>query len=560
MKIIRNLLLALLLSVGITAPAPADSKPKTAKRASSVAVTYEEVEALREELAAQQKEISELREELRRMVGQRIAGPEGKGSSPGALRQLAGAIPIIPVESAAQPIPQGGPAGGPAADSEKPSPLTFKIGSASLTPFGFMDFTGYFRSTGLGSGIGTSFGGIPLSNTPAGRLSETRFSAQNSRIGLRIDTKVGEQKILGYLESDFLGLAPTSLAITSNSDSLRMRLYWVDITRGKFELLGGQSWSMLTPNRKGLSPLPGDIFYSQDMDTNYQVGLTWTRAPQVRFIYHPNDQVAWGMALESPEQFVGGAVTFPSALAGALGGELNTGGATTGTPNLHPDIISKIAFDPKVGDKAIHFEIAGVLRSFKLYNPVTNTSSTATGGGVALNFNLELFKNPANSFRFIGDTYFSDGGGRYIFGLGPDLIVRGDGSPSLVHSGSAIGGFEYSHKQKDDPAKETLYYGYYGGAYFRRNSAIDPANGKLVGYGFSGSSASANRAIQEATFGVIQTFWKNARYGALKLITQYSYLIRDPWFVPLGSPKNAKSNMVYVNLRYELPGAPPAVK
>ena len=42
-------------------------------------------------------------------------------------------------------------------------------------------------------------------------------------------------------------------------------------------MLGGQSWSMMTPERKGISPLPGDIFYSQDMDVNYQAGLTWGR-------------------------------------------------------------------------------------------------------------------------------------------------------------------------------------------------------------------------------------------------------------------------------------------
>ena len=31
-----------------------------------------------------------------------------------------------------------------------------------------------------------------------------------------------------------------------------------------FEFLAGQSWSLMTPNRNGLSPAPGDLFYSQD--------------------------------------------------------------------------------------------------------------------------------------------------------------------------------------------------------------------------------------------------------------------------------------------------------
>ena len=49
----------------------------------------------------------------------------------------------------------------------------------------------------------------------------------------------------------------------------------VDVRKDKLEFLAGQSWSMLTPNRKGISALPGDIFISQVVDTNYMAGLTW---------------------------------------------------------------------------------------------------------------------------------------------------------------------------------------------------------------------------------------------------------------------------------------------
>ena len=39
-------------------------------------------------------------------------------------------------------------------------------------------------------------------------------------------------------------------------------------------------------------------------------------------------------------------------------------------------------------------------------------------------------------------------------------------------------------------------------------------NGKLVGYGYTGSANSQNKAIQEITFGFNQTMWANPRYGA----------------------------------------------
>ena len=44
---------------------------------------------------------------------------------------------------------------------------------------------------------------------------------------------------------------------------------------------------MLTPNRKGISALPGDLFYSQVIDVNYVVGLPWTRQPGVRVALSP---------------------------------------------------------------------------------------------------------------------------------------------------------------------------------------------------------------------------------------------------------------------------------
>jgi len=165
-----------------------------------------------------------------------------------------------------------------------------------------------------------------------------------------------------------------------------------------------------------------------------------------------------------------------------------TAGATS-TPNLHPDVIGKIAYDPLAAGKHMHVEVVGLLSTFRVFNPSTQTTSSATGGGGSVNFNLEVVKN----LHFILNTFYSDGGGRYIFGLGPDFIVKPDGSPSLVHASSGIAGFEWQATPK------TMYYGYYGGAYFQRNTAIDPATGKFPGFGFPGSSSSANRGFGPAS-------------------------------------------------------------
>jgi len=317
--------------------------------------------------------------------------------------------------------------------------LQLHVGSATLTPIGFMDFTAVFRSTNSGSGVATNFGSIPFNNSVNGNINEFRLSAQNSRVGFRVDTNVRGARVLGYFESDFLGFVPGNAAVTSNSDGLRLRLYWVDVRKEKVELFGGQSWSMLTANRRGLSALPSDLFYSQDIDANYQNGLVWSRNPQFRFIVHPSEKIAAGLSLESPEQYIGGSgggglVTLPSMLATLYANQLNNGNTAFSAPNVHPDIVMKIAFDPS---SRTHFEVAGLFRTFRVYNPLDGERHSASGAGGSVNFNFALTKN----FRIFSNNYYSDGGGRWIFGLAPDLIARPDGSLSPLHSGSTVDGF-----------------------------------------------------------------------------------------------------------------------
>jgi hypothetical protein len=446
---------------------------------------------------------------------------------------------------------------------EKKSPLSFKIGNADFTPGGFVDITSVNRTTNVGSGIGTSFGSIPYNNTlPQARLSESRLTAQNSRLSLKVNANTGVNDFTGYVETDFLGFQPPNANQTSNSNSLRLRLYFVDVKHKKWELQAGQLWTWMTPNRVGLSPMPSDIFYSQNMDTNYQVGLTWARQTAFRIAYHPTSSWAIGVSLENPQQFVPNSVVFPSP---AFATQFDNGSGSTSAPssainpsvpNLHPDVIVKSAWDAKVGDRNMHFEVAGLFRSFKVFNSIggANTTNSITGGGGSANVNLELVKN----FRLIGNSFYSYGGGRYIFGLGPDVIVRPDGTLSGVHSGSGIGGFEWQANPK------SMFYGYYGGAYFQRNfgllaSSATPApscNGvsgfTCVGFGFPGSSNSANRAIQEGTIGIVPTLYSNPNYGKLQIITQYSYLTRAPWSVGTG-PKNAHTSLIYADVRYTLP-------
>ena len=525
-----------------------------------------EIEELRDQLQAQSELIRQQQQKVQALEDQlkaSSAGREALASSPAATLSSAavGAAPAAASTAAASAtVAAASPATPPASpqgtNAPPESPLQLRVGTAYITPVGFMDFTGVWRNHDGGSGIGTNFGGIPYGTVFQNNLSEFRFSMQNSRIGFRVDAMVKGAHVIGYMESDFLGNNPGNVAVSSNSNTLRSRLYWVDVRKGAWEVLGGQTWSLITPGRSGISPLPGDLFFSQDIDVNYQAGLVWGRIPELRFVYHPSPKAALAVALDASEQYVGGSaggpqITLPAAIASsaayslsASSSEFNNGATTLNVPNVAPDVIVKFAVDPV---SRLHFEVGGLERQFKLWNPTNTTTYSATGAGGFLNLGVGLFKG----FRLLTNNFYSDGGGRYIFGQVPDFVVRTDGSPSAIHAASTVSGFEYTHGN-------SFFYAYYGGIYVPRDVIID-TTGKPVGYGWAGAGApsSQNRTIQEGTLGFNQTMWKDARYGALNLMGQYSYLSRDPWAIATGASRQALLNMVFLNLRYTLPGGAP---
>lgn len=559
------LALQALASDGPPASPSAGSAPPGASANAASSPGIDEIRQLRDQIAKQQEEIKRLQQAvdeqqkaLDKAVTALTPAPAAAPVTTANTSNTGAPVNVVPA------VNRSGGYGGQHPEAAPASPLGIHIGSTTFTPLGFIDATYFWRSSNVGSGIGTNFFGVPYSNTVAGRLPETNFSAQNSRLGFRVDSTVHGAKVLGYLEADFLfNNNANSYQVTSNSAGLRLRNYFVDVQKGKFELLGGQDWSMLTPNRKGLSPIPSDIFYTQNMDTNYQLGLTWTRAPQFRFIYHANDDFAIGLALENPQQYIGGAngsttAVLPSNLSGntQFTGEFNSGQTPLAVPNFAPDIIVKAAYDGHAGDKLEHVEVAGLVSNFKDFVPTSVTNAvagthTATGFGGSVNFNLEVIKN----LHLIANNFWSQGGGRFMLGEAPDLIVRPNGAISPVHSGGTVDGFEAQI------TPNTLLAAYYGGVFVSKDVAFDPAAstpGKpvYVGYGFQPSANVASAGIrngQEITFDWVQTLWKNANYGALSLINQYSYIWKEPWYIQSGGLRQAHTNMIYVDLRYTLP-------
>src|SRR5262245_55232487 len=212
-----------------------------------------EISSLKAQLASQQEQIDQLRQELQTqrilILQVRQAAENAPNSTLGTSSsplpdagQIASLSPAFPESSAPAVSETSKQINGALPDSEiKSSPLSLGIGCAQITPVGFMDLTAIYRSKNVGSGLGTNFGAIPFNNSVDGNLSETRLSAQNSQLGARLDTKIFGVNVLNYLKTDFLKYTPKNAAVTSHSDGLRLRLYWVKLRKSKFEILARQS-------------------------------------------------------------------------------------------------------------------------------------------------------------------------------------------------------------------------------------------------------------------------------------------------------------------------------
>src|SRR5262249_32382226 len=362
----------------------------------------DELKKLREAIAEQQKQISQQQEQIQKLE-QQLASKQDVAAKTGdvsprivdATLRTSG----VSTSAAARPVSDAPP---PPQEQPKASPLSFRIGAAEFTPGGFVDFENIFRTTNTGNVAATNFGAIPFSNTVQGHLTEYRSTGQYSRFNIKTTTKFGKNDVTGYVEFDFNGNDPGNVFVTSNSHTNRIRLYWLDLKRGKWEFLGGQTWGLQTPNRIGVSPNPSDLSLGYGEDAGIGVGYNYTRAGEFRAAYHFNEHWVWAAAIQNPDQFVNaGEVIFPFVFNAQLGGgtiaQFDQTAQTT-TPNLHPDILTKIAFDHDfAGGRHFHWEGGGIETTKKITILPTAVGATfnghtMVGGGVFGDVLVDLFK------------------------------------------------------------------------------------------------------------------------------------------------------------------------
>ena len=433
---------------------------------------------------------------------------------------------------------------GPEIADVTPTTPALQLGPAKIRLIGYPALTTLWRSSNNGGNVATNFNNIPYDNTVPGTTSEFRLSPQSTRLALRVDADLKTSQAAGYFEMDFVGAPVGGNLVTQSGYPFRIRQAWLDWRKSKWEMTAGQLWSLMTPNKEDILPWPGDIAAPQVIDLNFVAGFVVGRYPQFRLVYRPSEKMAFGFSVENPEQQVSNSVVFPSALSNTLTTQYNTGGSGLNVPNMTPDFVLKGSFDNKIaGGRGIHFDVGTVMRTFRSWDGSgASGKDHAFGWGVGTNFNVEVKKG----VRWVLDGFASDGAGRYIGGLAPDVIVRADGSISPIHSYSWVSGFEIA------PNKLTGLYFYYSGLYAQKNAALNSDGTCCVGFGFPGASTAADRLIEEATGGYSRVLWKYENLGSVQWGLQYAYVWVYPWVAGNG-PNSAHANMVFSQLRYNLP-------
>jgi hypothetical protein len=445
--------------------------------------------------------------------------------------------PVQPVEPPLNPTQE--------VASEVPQGPALPIGPARLRVGGYLGVTGLHRSTSGGGGIGTSFASIPYEDTVQGNVSESRLSAQATRITLRVDADFPEdrprlRKLAGYFEMDFNGAVSGTVAVTSTSAAFRLRHAFAEVHYGdSFSMGAGQAFSLMTPQKDQVSMWPSDVEMSQAVDTNYLAGMLWGRIPQFRLAWRPSRAFNWAVSLENPEQQLGKSmVTLPLCCAADLDAQYNTGSAELNVPNLMPDIVTRVAVNPTA---AVHVDVGGVFRVFRHTVEPYDTTFRDLGGGVSVNGRV----NATTHTKLIGQFAIGAGLGRYIGGLVPDVTFTADSSIKPLGTTAWVAGIE------QQVSSVVSLAGYYSGVDTEDGVAVD-ADDRFIGYGYPGSSNSNNRRIEELTFTGSLLAFKTTNRGSAQINLQVSRLEREPWSRGSG-PASASMLMFFAQVRYNLP-------
>jgi hypothetical protein len=508
-------------------------------------------------IAELQRQLEELRSQMAKMQNRITELEEAKGSAAVTKPSLDSILPQSQIRSAQGVRPQRD-------EAKSPEEATsFRYKGITLTPGGFLESTILVRARNENADMANSYTTIPLNGSSNANLSEFRGTVRNSELSLMIQGSLGSTNLKGYVETDFLGAAPTANYLESSSWTPRLRQMWVQFDRPSgWTITVGQMWSLLTTNRQGIANLtelrPGGE------DGNYVVGFTWTREKAVRVTRNFHDKVWAALAVEDPESTysaafvpsnVMGLNTSPNAASGVnllpFLANYSNGQATT----LAPDLLAKVAFEPGWG----HFEIKALGRFFRdrIASTATTKGHTNVTEGYGVGFGaLMPFGNKKLEVSLEG--LLGQGIGRYGSSGLPDVTLDpATGAMRPLRQAWIMGGVIYHRTSRLD------LYAYGGDEYIERYAFVS-RTGTAAGYGSSlvdytsctnevalNACNGANRNIYEGTIGYWYRLY-GGEHGRIEQGNQILYMHRNLWSGIGGAPRGGDI-VAYSTLRFYLP-------
>jgi hypothetical protein len=507
------LISATLFAQTATTPTHITTKKMTAVKKAATSSTAVEMKLLREALDAQQQQIQQLQNELRKrdavleQVQQQMNALQSATAQIQNTAQLAvtageqHTTTLSHVQSSVAEL-NTNQANAAAmlqktekrtSELEQPARIHYK--GITLTPGGYLQLATMYRTHNANSDTSDNYGAIPLDGSVNSHLSEFRMSARASRFSLKAETTIHGMKTMGYAEMDFLSAAPTANETQTNSFTPRLRLAFgnVDLPGG-WSIAAGQNWSLIQTTRKGITPLTE--FLPSVVDNSYVVGFSYARQASIRVVKNLGTKTWLGFSAENPEtatnvQCVAGtpAASCNVATLGNIQGLANgpnttspnsgfanvlaSATSTTGNPStdLAPDLVAKLAVEPGWG----HFEIKAVGRFFRdrVYpnfqtastvagaNVDGATNRTTEGGGIGVGMILPVVKKKID---FVAQGLGGKGIGRFGTTGGPDVTVRPDGTLIPVKGLQTVAGIE-TH-----PTSKLDLYVYGGNDYYGRTT------------------------------------------------------------------------------------------
>jgi hypothetical protein len=548
----------------------ASSEPSLAEQVKQLQATVEQLEqTVQAQAASQQQSQAATAQQLQDAQSRADAATASAKSAQAKLDMQIQQIPgAVQTAVAAQP--------------KAPTTIDkMKYKGITITPGGFLEAAGIYRSKNNESDIASSFAKIPFENAPLSKTQEGRFTARQSRLTLLAAGDITPTMHASmYGEWDFNSAAQTANSNESNSYNPRIRVVYgtMDWDDSGWHFLGGQNWSLVTLNSKGITPR-NEVAPPQ-IDAQYIPGFAWARQPQFRITKDLDDKQIWVAAsLENPQttftgtagnqlptgvsvlDLVGGNGTInPAPVGSAAFSGFNA--VNTTSLNKIPDVVGKIAFEPNIGGaRPLHVEAFGIYREF--YDQVTVTAANTLGLTPGISEKTETGGGWGGSITATVVPKILDLQASFMTGKGIGRYGSAQLSDATLNFNGEVA-----------PIKETMFLVggtahvtpkvdlYLFGGQERESAQISSVGASNFGFGnltnavftsagcttVGGACSATVRSVAQITGGI----WDKAftgSFGQIRLGLQYSHTWLDAFSGGGYTPKTSE-DMVFTSFRY----------